>query len=263
MLTMIKYGGAVFFVGLFLGSQSALADDNLVININFGVKAPSAQLEGDGPQTWNILYEASTVSFPVAGSLANLKDSSGGSTNVDFTWGSNVNYTTTSRTAFRKTVYENLMKSYAYTQTGKSANMAFSSLDEGSYTLYVYSQSEIDNQVLAMTASSGGMSTTESTYTSVKTLKTLSEQQNYLKFEDILVGSDGIISLSFNGVGSDGIGVVNGFQLVKSADDLFGAGDNDVSAVPEPNTVLLLGVGGVLMAFGSWHRNMNLDTTAS
>lgn len=263
MLTMKKYTSAVFLVGLFLYGQSALAADTQVININFGVRAPLAQLEGDGLQTWNILYEATKDSFPLAGSLQDLKDSSGGVTSVDFTWGSNINYTTTSRSAFRNTSYEQLMKSYAYTQTGKSANMAFSSLAQGSYTLYVYSQSEISNQVLNMTVTGGGISTTESTNASVKTLKTLTEQQNYLKFEDVLVGSNGIISLSFGGAGLDGVGVINGFQLVKSADDVYYSGDGDVSAVPEPQTLLLLGIGSSLMAFSSRHRKMSIDKSAA
>lgn len=260
---MKKYTSAVFLVGLFFSGQSARAADTQVININFGVRAPSAQLVGDGLQTWNILYEASKDSFPIAGSLQDLKDSSGGATSIDFTWGSNINYTTTSRSAFRGTSYEQLMKSYAYTQTGKSANMSFSSLAQGSYTLYVYSQSELSNQALNMNVTGGGITTSESTNASVKTLKTLTEQQNYLKFEDVLVGSNGIISLTFNGSGADGVGVINGFQLVKSADDVFPSDDGDVSAVPEPHTLLLLGIGSSLMAFNSRHRKMAADKTAA
>lgn len=245
-----------FFLSALSGVTAPHVASAKLLNINFGVDAPTAQLAGGtGVLTWNLLKEDPIVShFPDQDSISGLLDSTGAATSVSFRW-DNLGYDSITNSPFAVSPcvdcasYEALMKSYIYSDQGETLSMGFSGLAAGTYDMYVYSQGDSTGQILDMSVVSSGGTLHKVTNPSDDTLNTLSVDQNYLLFSGIVVGNDGNIGLSFHGdpgaVEDLGFGVINGIQL---------------TPVPEPSTMLLLGVGSVILGTGAWRRRLAGDS---
>lgn len=241
-----------FFLAAFTGVTTPHVASAKLININFGIDSPTAQLVGGaGVLTWNLLKEDPVSFFPDQDSISGLFDSTGAATAASFRW-DNLGYDSITNSPFVVTPcvdcasYEALMKSYIYSDQGETLSMGFSGLVAGTYDMYVYSQGDSTGQILDMSVLSSGGTLHKVTNPSDDTLNTLRVDQNYLLFSGIVVGDDGKIDLSFHGdpvaVEDLGFGVINGIQL---------------TPVPEPSTMLLLGVGSVIFGTGAYRRRFD------
>lgn len=128
--------------------------------------------------------------------------------------------------------YENLMTGYI--STNKGASMTFTGLNANAkYDLYVYTQGNTEGQQLQV-----GINGVTQKYTSTSNLNlnTFQEGTNYLKVQVLTNGSGGF-TLNYVPKNIAGLneGIINGLSLSSSA--------------PEPSTVVLVGIGGLLLAF--------------
>ena len=141
---------------------------------------------------------------------------------------------------------ENLMSGFI--STTSSQTIKFEKLSkETEYTLYVYTQSEKDNQSLKiygdqLTATGGGHSST--TNLSIAGSDSFVLGQNYLVMK---AKTDIYGDLLINYSSAASRGVINGIQLS--------------SAVPEPSTIVLMGIGGLLLVVS--FRKSSLSTVFS
>lgn len=145
-------------------------------------------------------------------------------------WGSSKNAVTNTDNSFFSTDYRNLFSGYNGSQVGgvgTTTILTFSGLTAGDYDLIIYSQTG-KNTTSTLNFTANGVTGSATTN---GTLSTLTKGANY---QDVIVHvtNSGILAISFNGTSE-----VNGIQL------------RGPGAVPEPATVVLLGFGGMLVAF--------------
>ncbi|TCD47547.1 PEP-CTERM sorting domain-containing protein [Chlorobium sp. N1] len=200
------------------GLQAAQGD---LINIKFNTTYTGAGAIGDGNDIWNIVYQTGDASS----SKYDLKNSDNTTmTDVDFsaTW-------TGSTTDTNNTFVSNIYSENA------SSTMQFSGLSAGEYDLYIYTQTGVDNFDYSVASGSSWMST-----------ESITAGGN--AFDVVVltttVGDDGQLLINY---GDTGIDYVNGIQLLQTS---------EAAPVPEPATVMLLGVGGIGIAFMRRRRMM-------
>lgn len=219
----IKITGLFLALGMGLSGGSLYAATGDLININFGSGYESgAAYSGGENLSWNEESRPSGKDTSVYSAEGDLLSG------VIFSWTSD-GYTVLDTSTFTSAPY--LMDSYIYT-TNRQGSFTFSGLSEGTYTLYIYTQSELSGQALSVTIAGTVYSTTLSNASST----TLISGQNYLVIENLTVSEAGTLTVSYGGTGTD---VINGVQLLQTS---------DASAVPEPASIVLLGIGGALAA---------------
>lgn len=132
------------------------------------------------------------------------------------------------------TLDKKLFQGYLFTDSENTGLFVITGLDAGTYELYVYSQKETGaSSVLSFTANGvSGYLQNDGTLTQL----TEGEHGNYL-VRNVVVGSDGELSIEIGASNA-----INGIQLLQT------------STAPEPASMVLLGVGGVLAAVAKSRR---------
>jgi len=129
----------------------------------------------------------------------------------------------------------NLMKGFATTDATHTGSFNFTSLAQGYYNVYVYSQNTTGlTSKVNMTATTAGHSYTFTinnlTSTQTALTPTPDVNGNWI-MQTVYVGADKKLSMA---VGNNTL--INGMQI-----------ESTIAAVPEPGSVILLGVGGVFV----------------
>ncbi len=223
---------SLLFVAGMLWSNTALAT---VAWIDVNYTAPSLPtytgpgVIGQAGDQWNAV-KWSNVGSSV--SLVDVNGSSTGASVVSHFDGISYNYST----GFDGTVYENLMKGYAVGYSESSYTIDFSGLNRSTtYDIYLLSQGDYVSSGRRLSASVNGM-----TYTTVPTVASASSfipNQNYLQFSGTSDAS-GNLTISYWAAADEAN--INGIQL----------------AVPEPASVVLLGVGGIAVAMAARRKEL-------
>lgn len=212
-----------------------------LINLNFGKSYTGMAVSpaGTDSDTWNYINYASLSSYNLNNGYApdkafKLLDSKNLETTVELTQFSSSSLNNiSSYTAFPGNT---LMNSYAQATPGHTGTIEFTGLTPGTYKLYVYSQNEKNTTNYAVSITANGV--TFSTQKSDGTLDHFVSPDNYAT-AIVTVSSDTALSISFTGIG--GQGDINGIQI------------ESIEAVPEPENITLLGIGGILV-FGFMKR---------
>lgn len=216
-------------VGLALLGTSAQAQAD-IININFSSSDQiytGGAIVGSEGDTWNTTGTATS-------SMATLVNSDNTETNVGVSWTGTV-YDNIDGSGFDNTDYINMMDDYLYAAAGDYDNtITFTGLTAGgTYELYVYSQGndteDTNNRMLTVIVND----TYYATDAAVQNADTFIVNQNYLKI-DATADVNGTLVITY--LPENGEANINALQLV------------DASPVPEPASLLLLGVGGAAAA---------------
>lgn len=214
-------------VGLALLGTSAQAQAD-IININFSSSDQiytGGAIVGSEGDTWNTTGTATS-------SMATLVNSDNTETNVGVSWTGTVYDNIDLASGFDNTDYVNMMDDYLY--SSDTANITFTGLTAGgTYELYVYSQGndteDTNNRMLTVIVND----TYYATDAAVQNADTFIVNQNYLKI-DATADVNGTLVITY--LPENGEANINALQLV------------DASPVPEPASLLLLGVGGAAAA---------------
>lgn len=215
------------------------ADAFELINLNFGpsytgMAAVGAPV-GSASDFWNSIDYPALADYNVDNDFEtdaslSMLDSKEGKTSVSLSayHSQHLNYIIDSETAFPGNT---LMNSYTQAAPGKTGIINFTGLTPGTYRIYIYSQNEnneINNAVL-ITANTVSFSTVTD-----DGLRDYYESPYNYAVGTVSVGADTNLSMTFKGLGT-GQGDINGIQIVP------------IEAVPEPASVILLGIGGMIL----------------
>ena len=145
--------------------------------------------------------------------------------------------------SFQGTTFQSLMGSYIYsTNYIYSVNhkvITFQNLTpDKEYALYIYSQGakNLAPQQLSITTQGySGMPVTKTTLPSDGTTKTLVEGLNYLVV-DVITDSNGTLVIDYGPATGSKYGIINSLEL------------SSTPHAPEPATIVLLSIGGMLVA---------------
>ena len=191
---------AMVLVGM-AGRAQAKFDAGL-LNVSFGNKdvVPEGKaLAGAAADKWNAEDGAS-------GDKVELTDAKGGKTDAKVTFESDGVWDAPDDAGFLGTPYEKLLRHYIYAKEVRKVTL--SGLTPGAeYDLIVYSASNTDGRKTKFTV---GKESKTTTYAIDK--KELAEGVNYAKFT-ATADTDGNVVISFEGVGDDSEGNLNGLQI--------------------------------------------------
>jgi hypothetical protein len=237
----IKYSLALpVFAVFFVWSSTVFAASGDVLNIMFGdtFRYPysGAAMVGVSGQYWNSSEDAS------------LKLSNGNNANWDFSYTCDA-YTdirNASDRGFAGTINDNLMRSFISTDVLDTLN--FSGLDAGySYELTVYSQTEKDLYGKGPQNTIFTYKGNASQITGDSRNSTFVQNQNYLQLS-VIADKSGNLVISYSPGAGTTSALVNGLQL-KQLSSAPVSEPPPFSPVPEPTSMILTGIGGVMYLY--------------
>jgi len=230
IMRMIKLGSAVALLGLCLAPSWAHASSNTVVNVNF-TDTPSQFLDGN---TW---VTGTTTNAPLAytGTVwtdltsgpnftaSNLPNSDGTSSGVGFT---------TTAVGYDGSFVPGPLKMQQGGAYGPPLTLTLTGLAPTDYNLYLASNHRI-NVVAGGVFTIGSQSLTSTS----GQWAYWEEGVNYVAFFNLTPDINNQIVVNVIAAPGDSYAALNGFQL---------------EVLPEPSSVLLLGVGGLLV----WRRRL-------
>jgi hypothetical protein len=223
--------------------NSAYAGVGDVINIRLGgpitptFYTNGAAIDDVSGQKWNII-RTTTTTLPITAGPLNFSNNLPSTVSGTYYIDGNIGFVGSSITG----VDQPLMRGYLKPVT--DAYCLFNGLLPGTYKIYVYS--------LNLTATTQGGHIYNFNLSSSGTLKSLTEKtalttlDNNWMMQSVVVGSDGKLNMTL-GANS----VLNGLQLVQTT-----------SMVPEPGSIALIGVGGVIFIGISKKRKKDENSIA-
>lgn len=215
---------------LFLASTAAASAE--LISVDFNLDSSNFPYSGPG-----VLGASGDVWNNISGPFSNapmttisLSNSAGNLTGVtlsyDFDGFFDSGSSSTSPVYSSNSVEYNLMRDYAYTDSGNTASVSLDGLAPGAnYRLILYSSANRANRTTAFTVA--GVTQNVSPVSA----STLIEGVNYADFTT-MADALGQISITFQGIGTDQEGNLNGLQIQGVAP----------TPVPEPASLVLWGI---------------------
>lgn len=245
MKSTLKIVSTVLLSMMITGNANAFG----LISLNFGpsyngLAAVGAPL-GSASDFWNNVDSPGLEDYNMDNdrdydASLDMLDSKEEATGVSLTayYAQHLNYILDSKSSFPGNA---LMNSYAQAVPGDVGIVEFTGLTPGSYRVYVYSQNENNepNNAVQITANTVNFSTVAS-----DGLRNYFESPYNYAAATVIVGNDTKLLMTFSGLSATTQGDVNGIQI---------ASMKSIEAVPEPGSVMLLGVGGILVF---WFMNL-------
>ncbi|NTW53938.1 MAG: PEP-CTERM sorting domain-containing protein [Chlorobaculum sp.] len=234
-----------YIVALFACNTAYALNHADIISIRMGTLNSSITYTGDAAidngsaETWNRATASGNKSIT---NLKLAKDGSPSGVSVSYYMTTSGNFGAAGTSIPLTNIDQPLMRGYMLTDSSHTGNFNFSGLTAGNYTVYVYSQmGKNATSYINMGASTQGHTYSTISLTNPGTASTLTYGVNWIK-ESVTVGSDGLLNLSFANNNQ-----INGIQI---------------QALPEPNSLILIGVGGVFV-FSFMKRKQIVDSTVN